>query len=118
MSPDNLAAKHHWRRPPMIIYWRRDLPPLSEKVEGEHEVTATSNRVHASWSERAQLWGRCYDNLMTHASERITQEVVRLGGSCAHVTDEAVTSHQDDATGEFWLSGTFRFVMYVHPLER
>jgi len=51
---------------------------------------------------------------MTHAGERITQEVARLGGSCAHVTEESVTSHQDDATGEFWLSGTFRFVMYVH----
>ena len=100
---------------PKIVYWRRELPPLSEQVEGEHEVTATSARVHASWAERDALWGRCYEDLMTRARERIAQEVVRLGGSCAHVLDEAITSRRDDAAEEMWLTGSFRFVLYTHP---
>ncbi|MFN0248737.1 MAG: hypothetical protein ACKV2T_17745 [Kofleriaceae bacterium] len=100
-----------------IVYWRRELPPLSEQLEGEHEVTASSDKVHYSWDQRGRLWGRCYDSLMEHARERIIQEVVRLGGSCAHVLDEAITSRQDEVAGEFWLVGTFRYVMYVHPAE-
>ena len=28
-----------------IVYWRRDLPPLSEQVEGEHELEADSRHV-------------------------------------------------------------------------
>ena len=98
-----------------IVCWRRELPPLSEQIEGEHEVTATSERIHASWAERDALWGRCTDSLMARARERITQEVLRLGGTCAHVVDEAVTSRRDDGAEEFWLEGRFSFVMYVHP---
>jgi hypothetical protein len=98
-----------------IVYWRRELPPSSEQMEGEHEITAGSDRVHYSYAERSALWGRCYESLMSHLRERIIQEVARLGGSCAHVTDEAIRARQDDAAGEFWLEGTFRFVMYVHP---
>jgi len=98
-----------------IVYWRRELPPLSEQLEGEHEITATSERVHLSWDERDALWSRCYDHLMANARARIVQEVERLGGSCAHVLEEAITAKQDDVTGEFWLAGTFRYVMYVHP---
>ena len=98
-----------------VVYWYRDLPPLSEKAEGEHEVAATSERVHLAAGERSHLWKRCYDSLMKHTHDRILQELARLGGSCAHVTHEEIQSRQDDATGEFWLSGTFRFVMYVHP---
>jgi hypothetical protein len=98
-----------------IVYWRQELPPMSEELEGEHEVTARSERIHASWSERGALWGRCYDRLVANAHDRIAAEVRRLGGSCAHVTHEQITSRQDDAAGEFWLEGTFRYVMYVHP---
>ena len=98
-----------------LIYWRRELPPLSEQLEGEHEITADSERVHASWADRDTLWGRCYQDLMARARERIIQEVLRLGGSCAHVLDEAVTMKRDDRTEEFWLAGRFRYVMYVHP---
>lgn len=98
-----------------IVYWRRELPPLSEQLEGEHEVTATSDRVHTTWSERDVSWGSCHESLMIHAADRITQEVQRLSGTCAHVLDESVVSHRDDATEEFWLVGTYRFTMYVHP---
>ncbi len=101
--------------PSKIVYWRRELPPLSEQLEGEHEVTASSERVHLTFAERDGLWGRCYEDLMAQARERIRQEVERLGGSCAHVLDEAIVARQDEASGEFWLAGTFRYVMYVHP---
>lgn len=98
-----------------IVYWRRELPPLSEQIEGEHELTAASDRVPDSWAERDALWGRCYDSLMTHARARLVDEIHRLGGSCAHVVDELIASRHDAATGEFWLQGTFRYVLYVHP---
>jgi hypothetical protein len=78
-----------------ILYWRRELPPLSEQIEGEHEVTADSAKVHVSWADRDTLWSR--------------------GGSCAHIVDEAVTARRDEHTGESWLHGRFRFVLYVHP---
>lgn len=98
-----------------VIYWRRELPPLSECVEGEHEVTATSDRVQLDWANRDALWGRCHDSLMASARARITQEVERLHGSCAHVLDESISSRRDEATLEFWLEGRFTFVLYVHP---
>ena len=101
--------------PARIIYWRRELPPLSEEIDGEHVVEATSARVHASWAERDLLWGRCYEDLMIHARDRIAQEVTRLGGSCAHVTDEIVRARTDDGSGDFWLEGTFTYTLYRHP---
>lgn len=98
-----------------LVYWRRELPPLSEQIEGEHELTADSARVHASWADRDALWGQCHADLMERARLRLRQEVARLGGSCAHVVDEAITARHDDHTDEFWLHGRFRFVLYVHP---
>jgi hypothetical protein len=98
-----------------IIYWRRELPPLSEQVEGEHELTAESDRVHVSWADRDALWGRCHASLMRHARDRMIQEVERLGGSCAHVLEESVTAKHDETTDEFWLAGKFQFLVYVHP---
>lgn len=100
---------------PPIVYWRRELPPLSEQIEGEHEVTADSERVHGAWGDRAALWGRCYPTLMAAAEARLAAEVARLGGSCAHVVDETVSAKGDDGSGDFWLSGRFRYVLYVHP---
>ena len=98
-----------------IVYGRRELPPLSEELEGSHEVTAHSDKVHYDWADRDGLWGKCYDSLMAAARARIAQEVDRLHGSCAHVVDEQITSKTSDATGEFWLIGTFTFVLYRHP---
>jgi hypothetical protein len=98
-----------------IIYWRRELPPMSEQLEGEHELTANSDRVHVSAADRDTLWGRCYENLMSHARDRMTQEVGRLHGSCAHVLEESITTGHDLATDEFWLAGKFHYLVYVHP---
>ncbi len=98
-----------------IIYWRRELPPLSEQIEGEHEVDATSPAMHYDFGARDTLWGRCYPLLLEAAEVRIAQEVERLGGSCAHIVDETVTVKLDDAAATFALRGAFRFIMYVHP---
>lgn len=98
-----------------VIYWRRELPPLHEEVEGEHEVEAESRHVPNDFAHRAELWGRCYPSLVEEAERRIAMEVARLGGSCAHVLDEQVTARVNDAAGEFALHGRFRFVMYRHP---
>lgn len=100
---------------PQVVYWRRDLPPLSEQIAGEHELIATSEHVHVSWAERDALWGRCYRSLTERAEARLAQEVARLGGSCAHVLDEQVTAKVDDATGAMWLIGVYRYVLYRHP---
>lgn len=103
---------------PRLIYWHRDLPPLSEQMEGEHEVSATSERVHFSWADQSTQWKECHEQLMANGEDRMRQEVNRLGGSCARVLTEEVTSHRDDATQEFWVAGRFRFLMYVHALEQ
>jgi hypothetical protein len=98
-----------------IVYWRRELPPLSEQLEGEHEVASSSPRVHYEWAAPDAHWSACHAELLACARERITQEVARLGGSCAHVVDEVVRARRDEATQEFWLEGTFTFLLYRHP---
>jgi hypothetical protein len=98
-----------------VIYWRRELPPLSEQIEGEHEIEAESPRIPLHTGARELLWGRCYPLLLAAAERRLAQEVERLGGSCAHVVDEVITAKADDASSEFALHGRFRYVMYVHP---
>jgi len=98
-----------------VVYWRRELPPLSEQIEGEHELEADSPSVHQDIGERQLLWGRCYPKLLEAAERRILQEVERLGGTCAHVVDEVITAKADDANAQFALHGVFRYVMYVHP---
>jgi hypothetical protein len=99
-----------------IVYWRRELPPLSEEIEGEHEIEANSPAVpYATSPARDRLWGACYPQLLENAEVRMAQEVVRLGGSCAHVVEEVITAKVDDANAEFSLHGRFRYVMYTHP---
>lgn len=100
-----------------IVYWRRELPPLSERIEGEHEVEADSPATHfESGVARQLLWGASYPKLLEQAEARIAQEVARLGGSCAHVVDEVITAKVDDANALFALHGRFRYVMYTHPV--
>jgi hypothetical protein len=48
---------------------------------------------------------------MARTTARLRQEVERLGGRYAHVLDESVTSRHDDATGEGWLVGRFRYTL-------
>ena len=72
------------------IYWHPELPPMEAEALGEHVVEATSGRVLNTLVYRDELWGRCYEDLMAQARAHIEQEVVRLGGDCAHVLDESL----------------------------
>ena len=100
---------------PKIVFWHRDLPPLSADVVGEDTVEATSDRVQGSLSHRDDAWLRCYQGLMDHARVRIEQEVARLGGHYAHIHDESIDIRRDEAKGEAWLYGRFEFVLYREP---
>jgi hypothetical protein len=52
---------------------------------------------------------------MATASERLLQELARLGGDYAHVHDESIDTRHDYATGEGWLHGRFAYMLYRRP---
>jgi hypothetical protein len=95
-----------------VVYWRRELPPLDAEAQGNYIVEATSLRVRNDLEHRDELWHRCYEDLMLNVQKRLDQEITRVGGDCAHVLDESVDSRHDDRTGETWLHGVFRYVLY------
>ena len=95
-----------------VIYWHRELPPLSAEAMGEHTLEATSHRAPGTLVHRDELWEQCYEDLMKQARQRLRQEVARLGGSCAHVLSESVDSRHDGAANEAWLHGRFTYVLY------
>jgi hypothetical protein len=97
--------------PTKIVFWHRELPPLDGDAIGEYTVEATSVRVPGTIAHRDELWSRCYENLLSQAADRIAQEVSRLGGHYAHVLDEAIDSRRNDAAGEAWLHGRFRYAL-------
>ncbi len=97
---------------PKVVYWHQELPPLDGEVMQEHVVEASSHRIPGQIVRYGELWQDCYDALMAHTRDRLEQEVVRLGGNYAHVLDEHIESHRDDAKGESWLSGRFNYVLY------
>ena len=97
------------------VYWHRELPPVAAELMSEHVVEATSSRVRGISGHRDELWDRCYEELMTNAQLRLSQEVARLGGDYAHVLDESVDTRRDDATGEAWLHGLFTYTLYRRP---
>ena len=92
---------------PKVVYWHRELPPLDAELVAEHSVEADSDRVPGTISHRDELWDTCYRDLMANAESRLAQEVVRLGGDCAHVHEEAIEPKHDYAAGETWLHGRF-----------
>lgn len=96
------------------VYWRRELPPLSEQIEGEHEAEAHAH-VPDDMLHRTELWAACYPLLIVEAERVLGQEVTRLGGSCAHVVGETVRSKVNDVSRTFELHGTFQFILYRHP---
>jgi uncharacterized protein CbrC (UPF0167 family) len=98
-----------------IVYWHRELPPLSADICGEDVVEVTSRRVPGSLSRHDDAWETCYADLAAHATNVIEQEVARLGGDYAHVKDEVIDPRHDDATGEAWLYGRFGYVLYREP---
>ena len=96
------------------VYWHRDLPPLDGEILQEHVLEATSDRVNGSIVRYGDLWDQCHASLMAHATDRLVQEVARLGGHYAHVLDEHIDSKRDDRTNESWLYGRFSYVLYKH----
>jgi len=48
----------------------------------------------------------------SNAHARLAQEITRLGGHYAHVHDESIEAHHDDAAGQAWLHGRFTFILY------
>lgn len=94
------------------VYWHKELPPLDGEVLHEHVIEASSDRVPGAIERHGELWDRCHAALMKHVRLRIEQEVSRLGGHYAHVMDEHIESHRDDAKGESWLQGRFGYVLY------
>ncbi len=55
---------------------------------------------------------RCYRELMANTEARLTQEIARFGGDCAHVHHESIDTRHDDAAGEAWLHGCFSYLLY------
>lgn len=95
-----------------IIYWHRELPPLSAEPMGEHIIEATSRRVPVTVAHRDELWRQCYEDLMDRVRARLQQEIARLGGNFAHVLNESIETKHDDVTGETWLHGRFAYMLY------
>ena len=100
-----------------VAYWHRELPPLDAELVAEHTVEANSGRVSGTIAHRTELWDQCYSELMANAEVRLTQEVARLGGHFAHINEEAIEPKHDDAAGQAWLHGRFRYMLYRRPQE-
>jgi hypothetical protein len=95
-----------------IVFWHRDLPPPDAEPIGDHTIDATSARVPGTLRQRDAVWNRCYQDLMDRAHVRLAQEIVRLGGDCAHVFKEKIEPRCDGRTGEVWLSGRFDYQLF------
>jgi hypothetical protein len=94
------------------VYWHRDLPPIDAREMGEHTVEASSPRIPGTIARRDALWDECQRGLTTEVELRLTQEVARLGGRCAHVLNERIDTKRDTATNETWLHGRYTYVLY------
>jgi hypothetical protein len=95
-----------------IVFWHRELPPRDAEAIGDHTIEATSTRVPGTLRYRDDLWDRCYHELMDRARVRLEQEIVRLGGDCAHVLNEETEPRHDDRTGKAWMYGRFDYELY------
>jgi hypothetical protein len=95
-----------------VVYWHRDLPPRDAEPVGGHTIEAVSDRVPGTLARRDDIWDRCYRQLMDRARLRLGQEVLRLGGDCAHVRGETLEPRRDDSTGEAWIYGRFDYELY------
>ncbi len=95
-----------------LVYWHRDLPPLEAEPVAEGLIEADSSHVPGTIAHRDELWSVCYHDLVARAQARLEQEVTRLGGHYARVFDESIDSRRDDAKGETWLRGRFKYVLY------
>jgi hypothetical protein len=97
---------------PKIVYWHRDLPPIDAQPIGEYTVEATSEHIPGTIARRDALWDECQRGLTTEVELRLAQEVVRLGGRCAHVLDERIDTKRDPVKNETWLHGRYTYTLY------
>ena len=100
---------------PRVVYWHREMPPLTAEAIGEHTLEAASGRAKGTFSRRDEAWSRSYEDLMRQACARLGQEVTRLGGDYARVCEETISPRYDAAAGEGWLCGRFTYVLYREP---
>lgn len=98
-----------------IVYWHHELLPVAAEPLAEHTLEANSGRISGTLSHRDELWDRCYRELMANAEKRLRQEIARLGGGLAHVHAETIDPKHDDAAGEAWLHGRFRYMLCRLP---
>ena len=94
------------------IYWHRELPPVEADPVAEHTVEADSLRVPGTIAHRDELWADCRRDLFDTVRTRLGQEIVRLGGTCAHVLDEHVAEKRDPVSNEAWLHGRFTYTLF------
>jgi len=99
------------------VFWHRELPPIDAELMAEHTIEANSGRVAGTLAHRDDLWDSCYRELMINAGRRIDDEIVRLGGTCAHVHGESIGVKHDDVAGEAWMHGTFTYLLYRRPAK-
>ena len=98
-----------------VVYWHRELPPVTAEMIGEHTVEAASIQVAGTLAHRDELWDRCYQDLMARTRLRLEQEAGRLHGDYVHVLSEAIEVRHDDAASEAWLAGRFTYMLYRRP---
>jgi hypothetical protein len=98
-----------------VVYWHRELPPLEAEFIGEHIIETASKRVPGTIAHRDELWAGCYADLMEQTRARLVGEIARLGGHYAHVLDETIDTRHNDAAGETWLQGRFRYALLRRP---
>jgi len=79
---------------------------------GEHVVEACSARVPDTIAHRDELWNRCEGELMANARARLSEEIARLGGRCAHVLSESIETRHSPSSAEAWLHGCFTYMLY------
>ncbi len=103
------------RAPRKLVYWHRELPPLTDDVAGEYVVEAESYAVPASRPAEEELWQECHESLMKVACDRLEQEVRRLGGSSARVVEADIREKRDPLAGTLRLVGRFTYILYRAP---
>jgi|ETNmetMinimDraft_24_1059892.scaffolds.fasta_scaffold70897_1 hypothetical protein len=99
------------------IYWHRDLPPLQDRIEGEHWITAKSDVIPHSLTHDSEVWGQCFPTLERNLEKRLLQEIERQGGHCAHILDERIRRKTHHADETCWLEGEYCYVLYLAPAD-
>ena len=98
-----------------LVYWHRDLPPLHDRIEGEHHITAKSDVLTYDRMHADELWGKCFPSLERTLEDRLAQEIKRQSGHCAHVVEEHIHKKINHDTQTYWLEGEYVYVLYLAP---